>query len=194
VEIKYTFGPSGSIWPLEVILEQVLQQAEELFGERDQSFEILGIECQAEDQPCVFFRDGYEQRRILIQLTSACSLELNRAIFQLTHEVVHCLFPKLWASVLEEGLTTWFSLHFKFGPYVPLLIEREQYQRAYDLVAPMLAQNPEGIKEYRKKDPTLSLLQPQWLQEQWPDMSLEQCKTLCLRFEDYTATFQKPEQ
>lgn len=171
----------------------MLQKAQELFGERDQSFEIVGIDCQAQSQPCVFFLESYEKRRILIRLTPECSMELNRALFQLSHEVVHCLFPKLWASVLEEGLTTWFSLHFEYGPYAPLPIEREQYQRAYDLVAPMLAKNPEGIKRYREKDFTLALLQPQWVQEQWPDMSLEQCKILCLRFEDYMATFQKPE-
>lgn len=90
----------------------IVEEAEKLYGERDKSFTILGIEGIMGDQPKSIIDS--EQKTILIQLTTGGVMDMNRAILQASHVAIHCLSPSSSSerSMLEEGLATHFSLKY----------------------------------------------------------------------------------
>lgn len=100
----YTFTVT-SLWPA------ILLYAESLYGPRDRSFTIIGVEINNEDQPRTWYPIYDSQKYVAIQLTRECENDLCRAIFQVSHELIHCLCPKpgRHANVLEEGLASLFS-------------------------------------------------------------------------------------
>ena len=154
--------PSGSgwTWTLASRLGAMLSDAEALFGPRDASYTILGIE----------FRDGVPQtwypnncRHIVVQLGRDCLIDAHQAIFQLAHECIHLLGPAPGspATVLEEGLATYFSkIHtLKAGTSVNHPIPTAtRYIQACSLVEQLLAIDSTVIRTMRTKQPTISVL------------------------------------
>jgi hypothetical protein len=87
-----------------------LEEAEAQFGSRDRSFTILGIEFNDGPNRLVYPNTHHDQ--IVIQLSIEARYHRDQALFQLAHETVHVLAPVDvgTATVLEEGLATYFSL------------------------------------------------------------------------------------
>ena len=96
-------------------LNDMLEMAECLFGQRDCSFTILGIKFR-DDGPYVWYPeigDGQE-KYITIMLSSSAAQNMSRACFQMAHETVHLLAPTGGqnANNLEEGVACYFSLYY----------------------------------------------------------------------------------
>ncbi|MBD2472179.1 hypothetical protein [Nostoc sp. FACHB-145] len=103
--------PSGSgyTWTLASRLGEMIELIEEQFGERDRSWTILGIEfCDTGPQTWFPGDCGH----IIIQLGLSAKQDLVQALFQLAQSAVHLLDPVRSATVLEEGLATYFSLQY----------------------------------------------------------------------------------
>src|SRR5687767_7615570 len=59
-------------------LASMLGMAETLFGERDRSYTIVGVEFSTDDQPSIWYP---RPRNIIIQLTEGCAVDEKRALF-----------------------------------------------------------------------------------------------------------------
>lgn len=161
----------GYTYSVTTLWYEILQHAEYLFGERDKRFAILGVELNQENQPQTWYPyDGC----VVIQLTQDCWNDMDRAIFQLAHEIVHCLCPKpgRHANVLEEGLATYFSEieAKKFGSNYQA--NSPKYLQARNLVIRLLEYDKDIIKKTRVKCPDIS------------SITKENLKSICAEIND----------
>lgn len=103
----------GFTWTVVSRLSEILNNAEKRYGKRDQSWTLLGVEFTNLKQPEIWYPYISKNRKhLIIQLTKSASKDEKKALFQLSHEVIHLLSPagKEGSSVFEEGLATYFSI------------------------------------------------------------------------------------
>ncbi len=156
----------GYSWTITSLLGTILKDAESLYGERDRSFNILGVELCDQEQPQTWYPGGWSgQKDVIIQITKDCETNLKKAIFQVSHEVIHCLCPKpgRHANVLEEGVATLFSTYEsnKFGTgYHPGSL---LYISAMEKVEELLSYDKTIIKKARMMEPDISLITKEML-------------------------------
>jgi hypothetical protein len=151
--------PNGHSWTITTKLGRILQEAESKYGERDKSFTILGVELNCLDYPQTWFPGN--TKNIAIQITMECQNDLNRAVYQVAHEIIHCLSPKIGqkANYLEEGLATHFSIEFaRNNGHGMWTTDNSKYETALRLIEQLFAIEPEIIVQLRQKQPILSLV------------------------------------
>lgn len=181
-EAKGLFGLTDRSYEQTLLDEllKIMEEAELLFGPRDRSYELLPpriTECACA-YPYV-----YPFRKIRIYLTADAKTRYSAA-YQLAHEAVHALGPTQgWATVLEEGVATWFS-HAYMNRVYKLQFEAPNrwYDAALRAVSPLLAKNKSVIKELRARQPQLSKVDEKLLAEVaaiGPDLA----RLLCVDFE-----------
>ena len=139
-------------WTLASRLGDMLQLAQELFGPRDTSYTILGIEFVLDD-PCIRYYS--DQRQIIIQLDTLAASDASQACYQLAHEVIHLLAPTGFADGLnlEEGVACYFSSY-----YMRVRLDQPSwcgalpsYKRALDLITPRLDADINCIRRLRAR-------------------------------------------
>ncbi len=130
-------------------LAQMLIEAEAIFGLRDQTYTIVGIELR-DSVPHIWYpgRDNF----VCIRLSYGNRASMNALCYELAHETVHCLSPNPHkrATVLEEGMATWFAdwiAKKHFGSYVPRI--PDDYQPFLDAYQKLLAIKEDAVKEIR---------------------------------------------
>ena len=173
---------NGDEWTLSSRLGQALALAESKYGERDLSWTILGLEFYQKNHPQTWFPGvGEGRKQILIQLSKNSANDEKRALFEMAHEVIHCLSPRVGpdtASVLEEGLAVYFS--FEYLQTAGFIIKPDEYlkdkkyKKAYDHVKKLYASNPhadDAIKIARKKAGSFSKITALHLEEFFPGHS-----------------------
>ena len=103
---------NGHSWTITSKLGEILSIAETMYGPRDYSYTILGVEFNQDGHPRIWFPGS--RKNIIIQISMNCIDDLNRAVFQVAHEAIHCLSPtgSNNANVLEEGLANLFSIKY----------------------------------------------------------------------------------
>lgn len=158
----------------------IMEEAESLFGPRDRSYELLPprvTECLCA-HPYV-----YPFRKVRIYLTSHARIRYV-ASSQLAHEAVHTLGPtQSWATVLEEGLATYFSNAYLRRVYgLEFDAPNRWYDAALRAVSPLLAKNKFVIRELRARQPQLSKIDETLLVEV-AGVDPDQAKLLCADFE-----------
>jgi len=103
-------------WTLTSRFGQALDMAEDLFGPRDRSYTILGIDFTTDAQPSHWYpQDQYGTgKTVIVLLTANAASDEDRALYQLSHESFHLLSSGVFgtATNLEEGLATYFSLWY----------------------------------------------------------------------------------
>lgn len=166
-------------------LGQMLEMAEQRFGPRDKSFTILGFE----------FREGLSQiwfpgsrKKVIVQLDSSSMNDPNLPLFQMAHQTVHLLTPvsPADASVLEEGLATYFSkeymaLHLR-GVW---LTGDQKYDRAEVLARKLLLFNADAIKALRERISVISEATTQDILKICPSLSPQLAEQLVLPFQSW---------
>ncbi len=166
-------------WTLASRMGHILRFTESRYGPRNRNWTLLGVEFTSEDAPQVWYPtfDGIGDT-IIIQLTKSAATDETRALFQLSHEVVHLLSPagpNGRANVLEEGLATYNSLEYLRAigdPVQPSYIDAPRYQRAYRAVR-RLADRPDfaqGIRRLRQGNRPLSTVSSGDLLRVWPGL------------------------
>lgn len=162
--------PNGYTWTLASRLGDMLHHSEKMFGERDKSFTILGIEFM-QSGPRIWYPKN--NKSIVIQLTPEALNSEAIALYQLAHESVHLLSPSgsANANVLEEGVAVWFSWWYL---KLTLNVDGEEFTKSAKnyyaaglLVEKAMNHNPEFFKQAR-------MLQP----EIWK-ITKEEIKSLC---------------
>ena len=143
---------------LHPIFKDLLREAEQRFGPRDRSFRLSEITIGGRF-PHLDFPGIPED--VVIRLGDAAIDRPLEALHQLAHETVHFLNPRPFgsASVLEEGLATYFELkcvrrHDPFFPGPPL--GYENYSTACSLVEELLGIGSDAMIRLRDKGQSLS--------------------------------------
>lgn len=147
----------GFTWTLASRLGHILRTAEARFGPRDKNYTILGVEFTLEAQPQIWYPRSCEN--IVIQLTTNCMNDMNQAVYQLSHEAIHCLSPSGGnnANVLEEGMATLFAVEYSLmnmGTYFE--VSSPKYKEAMTLFSQLNTIDYDIIKRIRTLKPAIS--------------------------------------
>ncbi|KQW93584.1 hypothetical protein ASC94_13305 [Massilia sp. Root418] len=120
--------------------------------------------------PCTIYIP--DERRIDIQLSPRAENDVMQTVYQLAHEVCHTLHPSrdgasLIAddtSVLNEGISTWFSCviceQFEFGDIARASTAQTRYAHPMELVAELMMIDRNGVKKLRAYQPFIDRLTP----------------------------------
>ena len=102
---------SGYTWTLASRLGEMLQMAEALFGQRDSSYTILGVEFTV-GIPQIWYPGNC--KHIIIQLDQSAATDMLQACYQMAHEIVHLLSPTGGnnANNFEEGVACYFAAYY----------------------------------------------------------------------------------
>lgn len=164
-------------------LLEILEEAEFLFGPRDPSIELLEPRISEKS-----YGQGYGGRKIRIYLTSRSKNEPWVASYELSHEAIHMLSPVSWgqATVLEEGLATYFSFKYVNRVHGIQLTTtgRRKYDAAQRGVSSLLSENQFLIKELRVHQPVISKIDEKLMIEVG-NVEPSLAKFLCSDFETY---------
>jgi hypothetical protein len=189
---------NGTEWTLTSRLGQALGLAEAKYGPRDPSWTILGLEFYDQNHPQLWFPDP-GRKQMIIQLSKNSAKNQERALFEMAHEVVHVLAPRIGpdtASVFEEGLAVHFSLEYLKTAGIHTnpenFLKDEKYKKAYDLVKQLCGSNPRGdecIQAARKKAGGFSEISAMGLQECFPGFETSVYEDLAGNFSRFTEDF-----
>lgn len=174
--------PGGYSWTIASRAGHILRTAENKYGKRDISYTLLGIELTSEDNPQIWFPGNCGN--IIIQITENCIYDMNRAIFQVAHEIIHCLCPKKLGSstYLEEGLATYFSMEYLKENGLQMLYPSEKYQLASTLTEQLLSYDIDIIKNIRHKEPCISEISESMISEYNSQIPSDLIKKLTTNF------------
>jgi len=149
--------PNGHSWTITSKLGHILRTAEEKYGPRDHTYTILGVEFNQDGHPRIWYPG--DCKNVIIQISMNCINDINRAVFQVAHEAIHCLCPTgtKTANVLEEGLANLFSVEYTLTNGNGVWTSNGQkYTDASELVKQLLSFDQEIIKKLRLVQPTIS--------------------------------------
>ncbi|MRS02600.1 hypothetical protein EG832_05150 [bacterium] len=152
----------------------LIKEAEEKFGPRDNSYELLKVEFMEIGGPKILISG----KQAIIYLSKKASLDFADACQECAHEVVHLLGPQSDSSngptFLEEGVATYFQAHIysKFGRGYQTA--SDDYDAAWTYAAALLNfDNEEAIKKLREFRPVLSEITKEDILEIYPDFDPE---------------------
>lgn len=148
---------NGYTYTLTSRISDMLFKAESLFGARDRSWTILGVEIYINGvAPQIWYPKGLERRHIIFQLVSPAHINEVVANYQLAHEVIHSLSPVIGvaSNVLEEGIASWFAMDYVRKEFDVIIKESlESYRTAREKVERLLAVDDNAIKKLRLVEP-----------------------------------------
>lgn len=121
--------PALALKILNVKLGSILKIAEEKYGIRDTSYSICGVSYTEEGFPHTWF-PFLSSKVVGIRVMDICKNDINRGLYQLAHEIIHCLCPhrEINANVFEEGsqltsqLNIWTNMRSNRIGILPKLI------------------------------------------------------------------------
>lgn len=175
--------PDGHSWTITSKLGHIIRTAEEKYGPRDYSYTILGIEFNQDGHPRIWYPGNC--KHIIIQISMNCTEDMNRAVFQVAHEAIHCLCPTgiKSANVLEEGLANLFSIEYTLTNGNGVWSSNDQkYTDASELVKQLLSFDNEIIKKLRLVQPTISLINKELILEINPNVPADLAEKLTTKF------------
>ena len=174
----------GYTWTLASRPSNMLHMAEELFGPRDHSYTILGIEF-GPDNPRVWYPG--DRRHIIIQLSLSAATSMSQACYQMAHETIHLLAPSGGrnANNFEEGVACYFAAYYmksklnqpNWSPTLP------SYRRALELIAPRLNEDIYCIRRLRENQPSFRDMRKENISREFPKLTSEDVDFLMSPFE-----------
>ena len=149
--------PDGNsyTWTLPFRLGEMLHMAEELFGERNCYYTILGIKFGPEDRPRIWYAKN--QPHIMIHLSLQAAKDMRRACSDMAHETVHLLAPigSKYSTNLEEGVACYFTNYYmkeKFNePPVELGENDSDYKYALEAVTRLFHKDKYFVRKLRRE-------------------------------------------
>ncbi len=150
----------GHTWSITTKLGHIIKIAETLYGKRDASYTLLGVELTKKKNPQIWFPNYGDSKNIVIQITENCLNDMDRAVFQVAHEAIHCLAPvkNNEVSVLEEGLATLFAIDYctKNNHGKHWNAQKKEYVTAQKWVEKLIETDKHIIKKLRDLEPSFS--------------------------------------
>ena len=165
-------------------LSKMLHMVEELFGPRDYSYTILGIEF-ASDGPQIWYPRNH--RHIIVQLNVINCHGHVQAYYQMAHETVHLLAPSCGrnANNFEEGVACYFAAYYmkyqfnqpNWSPTLP------SYRCALEIIAPRLNEDIGCIRRLRKNQPSFRKMSKEAVSSEFPQLTSEDVDFLMSTFD-----------
>ena len=177
----------GYKWTLASLLGDMLHAAEELFGQRDRSYTIVGIELVA-DGPRIWYPG--DRKHIVIQLSLDAAEDMYQACYQMAQETVHVLAPTGGqnANNLEEGISIYFArlymkeaLNFSYRPPSDM-----RYRNALEAVTPILDTDIDCVRRLREKEPSFSEISHELISTECPNLTADEIDFLLSKFPQQT--------
>jgi hypothetical protein len=164
-------------WTLTTTFGPMLREVETLFGPRDTSYTILGIEFSG-SIPQIWFPGNC--RHIAIQLGEPTMMDPVRARYQLAHETVHLLDPVVvgGVSVFEEGLATYYQLEYIHREAPKYSTGDPKYDAACQLATKVIAGGTDGVRALRAGGKKLSMFATSDLTAICPGLTAGEATTL----------------
>ena len=169
----------------------MLNMAENLFGPRDKSYSILGIEF-VDDGPYIWypcmpkFSGETQDKHIIIKLSSSAKQNMSRACFQMAHETVHLLAPTGGqnAKNLEEGVACYFSLYYMVKQLNEpnWYYDMKSYNRALALVKPRIEEDICCVRRLRERQPSFKAMTKEDIRKEFPKCTEEELCVLASKF------------
>jgi hypothetical protein len=165
---------------LKIEFDKILSTAERLFGSRDESYKI---ELKIEGDSTVTTKS---EKTVEVKIPGYCLNDVEQGIFQLAHEAVHCLSPEtiyiVPASVLEEGLATYFAdVYSRQNRSKDYQID-DRYNEAFEIVKKFLGSDEEVIKKIRLHQPMISKIEAEDILQAMPTCPQEVAEELTKPF------------
>jgi hypothetical protein len=173
----------GHSWTIITKLGAMLREAQSRFGDRDKSYTIIGVELTTANTPQVWYPG--DCKHIGIQITMNCIMDMNRAVYQVAHEAIHCLSPigSSDVNVLEEGLATLFSIEYtRDNNHGDWTSGHTSYDHALNLTGRLLSFDEEIIIKVRQRQPTISLITTEDLLSINPKIPFDLADALTAKF------------
>ena len=173
-------------------LGDMLEKAECLFERRDCSYTILGIRF-GNRKPGIEYVTRYEDKKIVIRLSSLAAQDMLQACYQLAHETVHLLAPIVIedTTYFEEGVACYFAAYYmKEALGQPDWRPEEgsdhyeKYKCALELVKPLLDKDKHCFSKLRDVEPSFSKMDEGLIRNafpDWTDLSQEHIEDLTKR-------------
>ena len=177
-------------WTLTSYLGRFLSDIESMFGPRDTSFTILGIELvETDGDPQNWLpRTSNDYKHVIIQLSKNAIDNEKTARWELAHECVHLLDPRNITlsgptNVLEEGIATWYQNHKEGRKSTAADPRYAEYAEAEKLILPLVEVLPDAIRRIRQKeDVPIGDIKKDVLREYCPEVSPELAQRLTQQF------------
>ncbi len=180
--------PPGSgctfTWTLVSRVGEMILEVEALFGPRDRDYTLLGIEFSG-TIPQIWFPGDCQH--IAIQLGEPSMADAKRARFQLAHETVHLLDPVVagTASVLEEGLVTYYQLTYSHREDPNYFTGDAKYDSASRLASKLMTACPQAVKSLRSHGKRISALTAGELRDACAELTHEEAMALAQTFKEW---------
>lgn len=178
-----TANGEGYTWTLPSRLGEMLNMAEALFGPRDYSYTLLGIEFVS-DNPRIWYPGN--RRHVIIQLDLSAATSMFQACYQMAHETVHLLAPSgiRNANNFEEGVACYFAAYYMktmlnqptWRPTLP------SYSRALDLITPRLNDDKYCVRRLREHNPAFQDMTEENISNEFPNLASEDVQFLVSKF------------
>ncbi len=175
---------SGYTWTLASRLGEMLQMAEGLFGQRDSSYTILGVEFIV-GIPQIWYPGNC--KHIIIQLNQNAATNMLQACYQMAHETVHLLSPTggNHANNFEEGVACYFAAYYLKNKlnapnWEPTL---QSYKQALALIAPRLDEDIYCVRRLRERQSSFSKISREQISTEFPNLTLDDVDFLIKKFD-----------
>ena len=175
---------SGYTWTLASRLGDMVHMAEELFGWRDYSYTLLGVEF-SDDGPQIWYPRN--RRHIIIQLSLPAAANMSQACYQMAHETVHLLAPSgsRNANNFEEGVACYFAAYYmkkklnepSWSPNLP------SYRRALALIKPRLDEDVYCVCRLRDTKPSFRDMRKEDISTEFSDLTSDDLDFLISKFD-----------
>lgn len=163
-------------------LSEILSELEQRYGQRDQSFTIVGVEFVA-GAPQIWFPG--DRKHVAVQLSALAWQNETEAFAQLAHEAVHLLNPVKVASVFEEGLAAGTQVEFGRRRDPTYQIGDAKYSDAMLLVNRVIEMQPLVVKTLRQNGQALSAVSADMILAAVPELDREGAIELACPFNDW---------
>ena len=133
------------------LYEEMLCEAENLFGRRGTKYEFLGIEHH-DKGPSIWFPDENRIEKFIIQLNF--NIHDNSLCYQLAHETLHSLAPQRIEDTnnFEEGIAVYFS-----GYYIKKIMKlnwtpsiKHNYKEVFQRVKSLINSNSKSFRRLKR--------------------------------------------
>lgn len=159
--------PADDCEGLKKLQKDLLDWAEELFGQRDGGWMICPPDFDLDDdQPHIYYPKPFAKKLVQIKLVPEANDKWPIALYQMAHEVIHLLNPKEKdletgfrdsANVLEEGVACAFSFYVLRRCNIKVELYKNEsklsYRQAHKLVARLQSGDIAAAKRIRREIP-----------------------------------------
>ena len=158
-------------------------EASARLGDREPDWELNGVYC-GKGNP--YIRACETAKSFSIHLTEVVIDDKRELIYQLSHEIVHCLNPEAgFTNYLEEGMAVMFAktMLSGYGYDHADLPNNENYKKAYELVCQLPTDPYITIKKYRGNScRSIRSIERKELKAMFPEICDELCDMLLAEF------------